>query len=109
MLPRARSLCDSYDGVRRRDQFFAKEAEASTRQGADWDFGPERAALQATMGELATRTKRTIDVQLKAAQQQSKCIQLIQMYQQQLQQLQQQAFGQASSALPAGRRGGPRG
>ena len=48
------------------------------------------------MGELATRTKRTIDVQLKAAQQQSKCIQLIQMYQQQLQQLQQQAFGQPS-------------
>ena len=48
------------------------------------------------MGELATRTKRVIDVQLKAAQQQSKCIQLIQMYQQQLQQLQQQAFGQSS-------------
>ena len=48
------------------------------------------------MGELATRTKRTIVVQRKAAQQQSKCIQLIQMYQQQLQQLQQQAFGQPS-------------
>ena len=31
------------------DAFFAREAEASTRQGADWDFAAERAALQASL------------------------------------------------------------
>lgn len=78
------------------DAFFAREAEASTRQGADWDFAAERAALQGTMGELATRAKRMVDMQLKAAASQQKVIQLVQMYQQQLQQLQQQAYGQSS-------------
>lgn len=78
------------------DAFFAREAEASTRQGADWDFAAERAALQGTMGELATRAKRMVDMQLKAAASQQRVMQLVQMYQQQLQQLQQQAYGQSS-------------
>lgn len=40
------------------DQYYAKEAEASTRQGSSWDFARERTGLQSTMNELAQRSKK---------------------------------------------------
>lgn len=90
------SESSDYQSMVSADAFFTKEAEASTRQGADWDYATERAGLQATMNELAQRSRRLVDVQLKAAQQQSSYMQLFQMYQQQIQQLQQAQYGQPS-------------
>ena len=85
----ARYCCDAALGG-------TAEAEASTRQDSDWDYSAERAGLQATLNELALRSRRSVDVQLKAAQQYSAYMNLMQMYQQQIQQLQMAQYGQAS-------------
>ncbi|CAM9237341.1 unnamed protein product [Phaeothamnion confervicola] len=77
--------------------FFDKEARASVKQGSSWDFARERQALTSTMAELAQRTKRTADAQLKAAQAQNTAFAFLQAQQQQIAQLQQQMYGGGNS------------
>ncbi|CAM9813428.1 unnamed protein product, partial [Phaeothamnion confervicola] len=86
-----------YQAMVAADSYFAKEAEASTRQGSNWDYARERQSLAATMNDLAAGKKKTVDVQLKAAQAQNTAFsQFLQQQQQQIAQLQQQMFGSSS-------------
>ena len=65
-------------------------------QGSSWDYARERQSLAATMNELAARTKKAVDAQLKAAQSQSTALQFLQGQQQQIAAMQSQMYGSAS-------------
>eukprot|EP00611_Tribonema_gayanum_P024453 TRINITY_DN53_c0_g1_i1.p1 TRINITY_DN53_c0_g1~~TRINITY_DN53_c0_g1_i1.p1 ORF type:complete len:182 (-),score=69.94 TRINITY_DN53_c0_g1_i1:96-641(-) len=90
------SETSDYQAMIAADQFYAKEAESSTRQGSGWDYARERSSLQSTMNELAQRSKKAADAAIKAAQQQSTAMQFLQHQQQQLAALQQQLYGGSS-------------
>jgi hypothetical protein len=44
------SETSDYQAMLAADQFYASEAEASTRQGSSWDYARERKGLQVCMG-----------------------------------------------------------
>ncbi|CAM9530959.1 unnamed protein product, partial [Chrysoparadoxa australica] len=90
------SETSDYQAMIQADQYFSREAEASTRQGGAWDYAQERTGLQSTMNEIITSTKKATDAQLRAAQQQNAAMQYLQMQQQQIQGLQQQLYGGSS-------------
>lgn len=90
------SEASDYEAMVAADQFFSKEAEASTRPHSDWDFAAERASLQTTMNEIAQAKKRLADTRLQAAKAQQDVLQVIQMQQSQIEQLKQAAYGTAS-------------
>ncbi|CAN0270259.1 unnamed protein product, partial [Ectocarpus sp. 12 AP-2014] len=75
------------------DQWFVKEAEASTRAGSSWEFSAVRNSLQTAMNEMAQRGKKATDAAVRAAQQTSTAMQYLQMQQQQLAALQNQLYG----------------
>jgi hypothetical protein len=87
-----------YEAMLQADATFCRQAEAAIREGAsaDWDFGAERAFLQAVMGNLAAATRQTMEVQKNNAQQQQTTMQFLQQQQQMIQQLQMQLYGQTS-------------
>mmetsp|Transcript_5808 Transcript_5808/g.8401 ORF Transcript_5808/g.8401 Transcript_5808/m.8401 type:complete len:146 (-) Transcript_5808:141-578(-) len=78
------------------DGAFTSAAESSTREGSDWDFAAERSYLQKVMSDMANSSKKSIDVQMKSAQQQQTAMQFLQSQQQMIQQLQMQLYGQSS-------------
>lgn len=85
------SEVSEYEAMVVADDQFVKEAEEATRSaGANWDYTSERNSLQALLGEMAAGTKKLVDVELKAASQQSTAMQYLQMQQQQIQQMQMQ-------------------
>ncbi|GMI11695.1 hypothetical protein TrLO_g5496 [Triparma laevis f. longispina] len=91
------SEVSEYEAMVVADDQFVKEAEEATRSaGANWDYTSERNSLQALLGEMAAGTKKLVDVELKAASQQSTAMQYLQMQQQQIQQMQMQLYGGSS-------------
>ena len=53
-----------YEAMMQADEFFRREAEESTRQNPDWDYGKESQSLKAAMGEIASRVKKISEVYL---------------------------------------------
>ncbi|CAM9232013.1 unnamed protein product [Ascophyllum nodosum] len=92
------SETSEYQAMVGADQWFVKEAEASTRAGATWEFAAVRSSLQSAMNEMAQRGKKATDAAVRAAQQMSTAMQYLQMQQQQLSALQQQLYGGQASA-----------
>ncbi|GMH70949.1 hypothetical protein TrVE_jg874 [Triparma verrucosa] len=91
------SEVSEYEAMVVADDQFVKEAEEATRSGgANWDYTSERNSLQGLLSELASSTKKLVDVELKAASQQSTAMQYLQMQQQQIQQMQMQLYGGSS-------------
>jgi len=85
-----------YEAMLQADSQFAREAEAATRTGSDWEYTSERAFLQAVMNNIAESGKKAVDIQMKSAQQQQTAMQFLQSQQQMIQQLQSQLYGQTS-------------
>lgn len=90
------SSVSEYEAMLQADAAFVREAEASTRQGSDWDYSAERAFLQAVMNNIAESSRKATESQLTASQQQSTAMQFLQSQQQMIQQLQMQLYGQSS-------------
>lgn len=90
------SGASEYEAMLQADGLFVREAEASTREGSDWDYTSERSYLQSVMNSIAESAKKANDVQLKSAQQQQTAMQFLQQQQQMIQQLQMQLYGQTS-------------
>jgi len=86
----------TYEVMMNSDALFVSEAQDVTREGSDWEYAMERSHLQTVMNDLAASQKRTVDVQLKGAQQHSTAMQFLQQQQQMIQQLQMQLYGQTS-------------
>ncbi|CAM9610393.1 unnamed protein product [Scytosiphon promiscuus] len=87
------SETSDYQAMVAADQWFMKEAEASTRAGSSWEFSAVRNSLQTAMNEMAQRSKKATDASVRAAQQTSTAMQYLQMQQQQLAALQNQLYG----------------
>ncbi|CBJ32213.1 conserved unknown protein [Ectocarpus siliculosus] len=87
------SETSDYQAMVAADQWFVKEAEASTRAGSSWEFSAVRNSLQTAMNEMAQRGKKATDAAVRAAQQTSTAMQYLQMQQQQLAALQNQLYG----------------
>ena len=85
-----------YDAMLQSDSQFTREAEASTREGSDWDFSAERTHLQSIMNDIAQTRKKLMDVQMKSSEKQSTAMAFLQQQQQMIQQLQMQLYGQSS-------------
>jgi len=85
-----------YEAMLTSDTQFTTAAEASTREGSDWDFSAERTHLQSIMNDIAQTRKKLIDVQMKGSEKQSTAMAFLQQQQQMIQQLQQQLYGQSS-------------
>ena len=85
-----------YESMLAADAKFVRDAESSTRKSSAWSYEPERSALQSVMSDVASVSRRLVDVQVKGASQQSTAMQFLQQQQQMIQQLQQQLYGQSS-------------
>mmetsp|Transcript_32693 Transcript_32693/g.49267 ORF Transcript_32693/g.49267 Transcript_32693/m.49267 type:complete len:298 (+) Transcript_32693:346-1239(+) len=83
-----------YEAMLSADGQFAREADDATRTGSDWDYAAERTHLQSVMNSIAESGKKSMDVQMKSAQQQQTAMQFLQSQQQMIQQLQMQLYGQ---------------
>eukprot|EP00543_Licmophora_paradoxa_P014459 CAMPEP_0202474986 /NCGR_PEP_ID=MMETSP1360-20130828/92667_1 /ASSEMBLY_ACC=CAM_ASM_000848 /TAXON_ID=515479 /ORGANISM="Licmophora paradoxa, Strain CCMP2313" /LENGTH=288 /DNA_ID=CAMNT_0049102131 /DNA_START=773 /DNA_END=1639 /DNA_ORIENTATION=- len=90
------STGSEFEAMLSADGAFTSAAESSTREGSDWDFAAERSYLQKVMSDMANSSKKSIDVQMKSAQQQQTAMQFLQSQQQMIQQLQMQLYGQSS-------------
>lgn len=90
------SGASEYEAMLQADTLFVRQAEASTREGSDWDYTAERSYLQSVMNSIAESAKKATDIQLKSAQQQQTAMQFLQQQQQMIQQLQMQLYGQTS-------------
>lgn len=91
------SEASDYEAMLAADSQFMREAEEATRQeGGEWDYSTERAHLQSVMNDLASSSKKLVEMQLKSGQQQSTAMQYLQQQQQIIQQLQMQLYGQTS-------------
>lgn len=94
-----KSNVGDYEAMLQADAYFVRTAEEATRvetTSDEWDFGTERAALQAVMNNLAASGRKAVDVQVQSAQQQQTAMQFLQQQQQMIQQLQMQLYGQTS-------------
>ena len=78
------------------DALFVRLAESSTRPSSTWTYDAERSSLQSVMSDVASASRRLVDVQVKGSAQQSTAMQFLQQQQQMIQQLQQQLYGQSS-------------
>jgi hypothetical protein len=89
---------DSYEAMLQADAEFVRRAEEATREGGggDWDYGQERAFLQAVMNLSADAGRRATEAQMNAAQQQQTAMSFLQSQQQMIQQLQMQLYGQSA-------------
>ena len=86
-----------YEAMLAADARFVRDAESSTRtSSSDWTYDAERSALQSVMNDVASVSRRLVDVQVKSSSQQSTAMQFLQQQQQMIQQLQQQLYGQSS-------------
>lgn len=85
-----------YEAMLQSDSQFTTAAEASTREGSDWDFASERTHLQSIMNDIAQTRKKLVDVQMKTSEKQSTAMAFLQQQQQMIQQLQMQLYGQSS-------------
>lgn len=85
-----------YEAMLNADSQFSSAAEASTREGSDWDFAGERSHLQSIMNDLASTKKKLMDVQIQNSEKQSTAMAFLQQQQQMIQQLQMQLYGQSS-------------
>jgi len=85
-----------YEAMLQADASFVRNAQASIRDGSDWEFSQERSYLQTVMNQMAESSKKAQDVQIKSAQQQQTAMQFLQQQQQMIQQLQMQLYGQSS-------------
>ena len=86
-----------YEAMLAADARFVRDAESSTRTSSpDWTYDAERSALQSVMNDVASVSRRLVDVQVKSSSQQSTAMQFLQQQQQMIQQLQQQLYGQSS-------------
>ncbi|KAL3808268.1 hypothetical protein ACHAXA_001410 [Cyclostephanos tholiformis] len=89
-----------YESMLAADAKFVGDAESSTRKSSsslnNWSYDAERAALQSVMSDVASVSRKLVDVQVKSSSQQSTAMQFLQQQQQMIQQLQQQLYGQSS-------------
>jgi hypothetical protein len=85
-----------YEAMMAADDFFRREAEASTRQNPEWDYATESSSLKGALSEIASRARKVQETKLSAAKQTQQAVQYLQMQQQQLQAIQQQVQGQSS-------------
>lgn len=85
-----------YESMLAADALFVRLAESSTRPSSTWTYDAERSSLQSVMSDVASASRRLVDVQVKGSAQQSTAMQFLQQQQQMIQQLQQQLYGQSS-------------
>jgi hypothetical protein len=90
------SDASDYESMLAADARFARDAESSTRKSSTWTYEAERSALRSVMNDVASVSRRLVDVQVKSSGQQSTAMQFLQQQQQMIQQLQQQLYGQSS-------------
>lgn len=97
-----------YEAMLQVDANFVQQAEALRRSvpsaaltasgagGDGWDYEGERSFLQVVMSNIAESGRKSIDVQINAANAQQTTMQFLQAQQQMIQQLQMQLYGQSS-------------
>lgn len=85
-----------YESMLAADAMFVRLAESSTRPSSSWTYDKERRSLQSVMSDVASASRKLVDVQVKGSAQQSTAMQFLQQQQQMIQQLQQQLYGQSS-------------
>ncbi|KAL3770782.1 hypothetical protein ACHAW5_008392 [Stephanodiscus triporus] len=88
-----------YESMLIADAAFVRLAESSTPRRTSttsFTYENERDSLRSAMNDVASISRKLIDVQVKSSSQQGTAMQFLQQQQQMIQQLQQQLYGQNS-------------